>query len=472
MPKFWNTLAKVAEHLLAPDDNQQAQAQANTAPAAAPSFNGVNAMANATPPNPALRRLFSLNGPPSQMPTSTDVPPDGQYDVRDPAYQPDTPPSRFAQIAALTDLGTPTGSGREMPVDTPPIASTAPPRSQTETDVQALRDAQSTEGVDVAHTTERAKKRNMFSRFVRAAGDTLRNGGDWYSAAVEGVAEAASPAERAKRLQQQKMQRMFGRVAQDTQIDSIEQKNRQEAAKTIKETADARFAVMKPFIDKATEKGYLTDEELNHIKVNGVDMTNPNNPVFVETEVNGKHYIRRKNEPGYAPNATLPGDLTKTPVNTTITTGGKDVTLPLTPGQAASTLVGAADRAERAAQAVQKHNEDVADKEYKDKADFDKDHRKWEDDRTTAAAKKAKANKALPSLRESRAALAAQQFDTTQIDKSIADFEGDVAEADVLAGKREPKYVPRTKSTTSKGGKNNNVGTEDDYRRALKKLKP
>lgn len=460
--KFWKTLAKAADDIFTPDNNQQAQVQADITPAATPSFNDVNAMANATPPNPALRRLFSLNGSTSDAPT--DVPP-----------TPDTPPSRFAQAAALPPaLEPPPGSGREVPTDTAPVAQPAAgrPMSQTDTDVQALRNAQSTEKDDVAHATDRAKKRNMFSRFARAAGNNLRNGGDWYTAAVEGVAEAASPAERAKRLQQQKMQKMFGKVSQDSQIDAIEQKGHQDIAKTVKDTAGARQEVMKQYIDTAKVKGYLTDEEVAHIQANGVDITNPNNPEFVEKEVNGKWLIRRKNEPGYVPNATVPGDLTKTPVNTTITTGGKDVTLPLTPGQAASTMVGAADRAERAAQAVQKHDEEIADKEYKDKAEFEKDHRKWEDDQVAVRAKKAKANKALPSLRESRAALAAQQFDTTQIDKQIADFEGDVAEADVLAGKREPKYTPRPKSTTSKGGKNNNVGTDDDYHRALKKLKP
>lgn len=250
--KFWKTLAGAAESIFDPDFQQKAKAAAfdptapmnvaSPAPAATPSFNDVNAMANATPSTPGLRKLFSLNGSPS--PSPTDVPPDGQYDERDPAYQADTPPSRFAQAAALQPPPDPsTGSGREMPADTPPVAQPAPtarPMSQTDTDVQALRDAQSTEKDDVVHATDRAKKRNMFSRFVRAAGNNLRNGGDWYTAAVEGVAEAASPAERAKRLQQQKMQKMFGKVAQDSQIDAIQQKGQQDIYKTQGELAKAQ----------------------------------------------------------------------------------------------------------------------------------------------------------------------------------------------------------------------------------------
>lgn len=86
----------------------------------------------------------------------------------------------------------------------------------------------------------------------------------------------------------------------------------------------------KPYIDAAKAKGYLTEEEVSHIKnTYGIDITDPNNVEYVEKEIDGQWHVRKKNESEYKPNESIPQSKLKMPVKTMVdgqevwTDGGK-----------------------------------------------------------------------------------------------------------------------------------------------------
>lgn len=419
-----------------------------------------HAIANASP-NPSLRRMFAFN--------------DGGGLPKDPrdAYKPvidRTPrnpdPARRGGTGPNT-LDIP-GLGYETVIDANPqnpepatrggygpdtLASYDYERkpSKTETLMQDIRDQSAMPAEQ--HTSR--KKRSFLQRF---GGGLWRGYKNWdpnktgwsggIDALVGGLEEGFDPKVHAEGRKERKVGKIWNDLAQETQLQSVQQKQAQEQIKTLTDQTELTQKRMKPYMDAALRKGYLTDDEVAYIKANGVDITNPNNPEFVEKGVNGQWYIRRKNEPGYVPNVTLPHEQGETRSDTTITTGGKDVTLPLTPKEAADVLIGAADRAEKARQYVQKRNDELEDREYKDTKEFQGTVREWSAAMAKARGQIAKAQAALPKLRSSRAELAAQQFDTTQIDRQIAEFEGDIAEGQELLKQKKPERIQR-----KKGGK-------------------
>lgn len=402
------------------------------------------AMANSVP-NASLKRIFNLNG-------------DGEKDPRD-AYQ------RVADFdmqnpepmkRGVVDDGQPLGGG---------MMSEEPKQSRT----QELMDDIRTQSAMPAEEYTSRKKKSFLDRFGGKlwrgykAWDPNKTGWSGGIDALAGGFEAGfDPKVDAEDRKQRKIGKVWNNLAEETQLQSIQQKQAQEGIKTVMDAEKYRQERMKPFVDAALRKGYLTDDEVAHIKANGVDITDPNNPEFVEKEVNGKWMLRRKNEPDYVRNVTLPEDTGKVRSDTTITASGKDVTLPLTPGEASRALIGAADRAAKAAELVQKRNDTIADREYKDTNDYQTDLRSWSKDIAKAKGQIAKARAALPKLEASRAELVAQQMDTTQIDRQIAEFEGDIAEGGELLKIQKPVRVQR-----KKGGGGKKTFTQADIDRVI-----
>ena len=396
------------------------------------------AMANSVP-NASLKRIFNLNG-------------DGEKDPRD-AYQP----------VADFDMQNPEPMKRGVVDDGQPLGGGMMSEEPKQSRTQELMDDIRTQSAMPAEEYTSRKKKSFLDRFGGKlwrgykAWDPNKTGWSGGIDALAGGFEAGfDPKVDAEDRKQRKIGKVWNNLAEEAQLQSIQQKQAQEGIKTATDITKLTQERMKPFVDAALRKGYLTDDEVAHIKANGVDITDPNNPEFVEREVNGKWMIRYKNDSDYRTNTTLPEDTANVPLNTTITTGGESVTLPLKPGQAANMVVQAADRAERTAQLVQRRNDEIAEKDYRDTKEYQGDLRSYEKDIAKAKGQKAKATAALPTLKESKASLVAQQLDTTVIDRQIAEFEGDIAEADELMKLRKPERVQRKKS----GGKLTVKGSE------------
>lgn len=235
----------------------------------------------------------------------------------------------------------------------------------------------------------------------------------------------------------------------------------------------------KPFYDSIMADDQITQEEADEAQKRGFGKLMPYDARQFDTIVdNGvTKNAPKKGVPNYLANPTIKVDKTKVPVDTSIKTGDKTVTLPLLPNQAATTIVGVeqanAQRAQQAAQFVQKQEEDRKEREYKSQKELDDDVRTWERRQLESKGKIAKANAALNSAKTRRAELLKNEDDTKDVDKIITAAEGDLAEANELLKEKKPAGTIRQKSSvkTSKGGKNNNIGTTDNYNQALKKIR-
>jgi len=508
---IWNNIGGLIDSLVDPDEEARKRAAflspngQNPGEAAAPQStvepDTQTATSNAMAPSSGARRMFALQpGSGVQQPDTGGNPATPPYPMPDawkaglsaqPAMLP--PDQRAAADPNDVGLQRPDNGTSSRPrivsgIDAAP-PKTAQPMSAVQRDAAAIQAAKNT-NPDV----DAARKKGWLKRFGSGALNSWRNfdgrggliglGADVLD---KGITDAVSPKSYAEEVKQRGLQKQWNNLAQDQALGEAQRKDTIGNVDQIKKINDLNEARMKPYIAEASKKGYLTQEEVDHVKANGVDITNPNNPDFVEKDENGKHYIRRKNEPNYVPNPTLPQDIEKTPHDTTLTVGGKDVTLPLTPPQALQGMVSAADRAAKAAAAVQKREDDQANKDYTDTKDYQKDMRAWQKDSLKYRGQKSKAISALGSddptnptgLYKSRKELIDQGFSTAEIDKQIADHKGAIAEAQVWIDaeeKTKPQRTVRKTATPSaqpspKGGKNKAVGTNDDYNKALKQLK-
>lgn len=127
---------------------------------------------------------------------------------------------------------------------------------------------------------------------------------------------------------------------------------------------------------------------------------------------------------------------------------------------AGNVAVGNANRQQSASQYQQTQETTAANREFEDEKDYTKaveDHRrrviKAKADSKSAQARITAAEGQLSKLQESRASIAAQGYDTTEIDKQITDVQnrmttaqGDLAAAQTLASEPAPKKVVRPKN--------------------------
>ena len=124
-------------------------------------------------------------------------------------------------------------------------------------------------------------------------------------------------------------------------------------------------------------------------------------------------------------------------------------------------------------------------KEFENEKDYQKAVSDHESNVRKAKADLAKAQKQsqsldvqLKDLQAKRDQTAQAGYDTSELDKQItevsskkASVDGEAESASVLMNEPAPKKLIRPKRpATSKGGKNENIGSEDDYQKALRKV--
>ncbi len=331
-----------------------------------------------------------------------------------------------------------------------------------------------------------AKKKGWWRRLGTGAKDAYLDfkpgsqsgglGGLISSVLEGGISEAASPKIYAEDQKNRGLSKIWNRYGQQSALEESQikqqgelDKQKADRQKAAREAADPLYKVLN------SDDNFSPADSAEYFKQTGIYIPATDASKRDLQWVNGKPLTRRdKGSDPYVRDASLPDKTEDVPHDTTIQTPSGAVTLPLKPGQAASTLVQAQARADKMAADVQKRADDIAQTQYTSRAEFQKALRDWSKDDVAAMGKKAKAEAALPKLEKSRQDILDQQGDTAAIDKTIAELTGDVAEGNVWIANRDktkPKYEAPPGSKTSKGGKNNNVGTEDDYQRALKKLK-
>lgn len=324
---------------------------------------------------------------------------------------------------------------------------------------------------DMPANVEKEKRRGKLSRLWRGMGDAWDNwsgkgglGGLLGEMLDQGISEARSPQKRAERVKKQGLEKFWNRYTEDLGIETAEQKRQLDMINTAKAGNAYTQQKYKPLVDGMTADDRVTDDEAALSTGLGIPML-PYDASQRDLEwVNGKPMTRRKKGgDGYTRDVTLPDDTGRTRQDVTIQAGGKDITLPLTPKETADTLIGAADRAERAQQFVAKQEAETADKEYKDQKEYQDDVRSWSQRQVKAKAQKAKAQKYLEAQ---RAALddPENQASRGDIVKAIAQAEGDIAEADELLKEKKPARVIRKKPS---GGKGKETFTNADIERVI-----
>ncbi|MEQ1763217.1 MAG: hypothetical protein ABL984_08745 [Pyrinomonadaceae bacterium] len=153
---------------------------------------------------------------------------------------------------------------------------------------------------------------------------------------------------------------------------------------------------------------------------------------------------------------------------------------------AGNVAVGNANRQQSASQFQTTQANQAVEKDYKDEKEYQDDVRshgqrirKAQSDKAAAQRRLDVLAKQLETATTERASLASSNYNTAEIDKRIGEIEsrkataeGEISGADVLINEPAPKKLIRPKKPgTSKGGKNENIGTVDDYQRALQKIK-
>ena len=339
------------------------------------------------------------------------------------------PSDRFGQPTPMEaktgyEMGQPSGVGE---ADFGPTSlGTGRPKDRTRMDVleEQYRDAAN------MHTrVDKAKKINPFSRFFRAAGSNLLNGGDWYTATVQGTNEAINPEARAERVKTDGLKKIWNDIGQEASIEQLDQQRAAAAAKLRRDQTDATVGFNKPALEGMQADDYFSEEESNdYFNRTGILIPPYDKREYDTSWVNGKPYRQPKKGGGAAMrDASLPNDSGKTRKEVTINTPNGPVKLNLTEAETAQALIGAETRAERQRERTEAKIERDNDRS-EDRAT------KIRDEKRKYGAQKAAASSALAKAEASRAELVAQQFDTTQIDSLIAKLSGDVSEADsVLA---------------------------------------
>lgn len=280
------------------------------------------------------------------------------------------------------------------------------------------------------------------------------------------VEKGVSPNEHAVMAQNRNLSKIWNRYGQAMQVEQAEMNRLGEIAKTNKLSTEALQARYKQLSEGFGRDDRFTDEEAAILTALGIPSMPYDASTREEKDINGKAYTRRTKGGGaYVRDVSLPEDLGKTRTDTKIQTAQGDVTLPLTPSEAAHTLVSAAERAERAAERVQKREDEQKEKVYKNRKEYQDDLRSWSKEDVKMQGQKSKAMKSLESLRASRADLVAGQYNTDAIDRQIADLEGQIAEADVWIANRhktKPIYTSAPGESQKKGGKKKFTNSDID----------
>jgi hypothetical protein len=268
-------------------------------------------------------------------------------------------------------------------------------------------------------------------------------GGLLGAVATGGIGSAVSPGFQADLSRHNDLKKLFRKYGDEREVETAEMGRMKEIAATQKAAADSQKAeyqyraeMAKQYIDAANQKGYMEASEVDHIKnTYGIDITNPNNGRFATETRNGRTYIRRVNEPDFVLNPTVPVELSDAQIDTEI----GDVTVPLKPGQAASTAVGLAQNEARAVERQevreQTREDKIADQTTKS---FEQDRK----ERIDAETAKAKYATALEGLIEARNAKVAAGDDTGSLDAAIANAKGEMSAAETRL-----KQKPVTQST-------------------------
>lgn len=272
------------------------------------------------------------------------------------------------------------------------------------------------------------------------------------------LGEGFDPNTHAENEKQEAITKLMTRAQREIGLEDQQAEQAKQGMQIAKIGQDVMDARNKPFLDSITADDVVDEGERQEAARRGIDLNEYDKREFGTTWVNGRPYAApKKGVPNYRRNPSLPDQIEDVPVDTTISAGGKDVTLPLKPGQAASTIVGVeqanAQRIQRAAEFVAEQERKVTDQQFEDEGDFAKEARSYEQRILKARGQKSKAEAALRQLQQTRQELIDQGYQGTEqvanVDKQIATMSGDIAEAEELMKERRP--VKRVRKTPAKG---------------------
>jgi hypothetical protein len=403
-----------------------------------------------------------------------DQPPAGKYSGlvnsldQLPANGAGQPPADDMQ-SMWKSLGAGAGTGSEDPtmasrprvVDQPPQTMTPSTDEPLTGSRKYLKEIEDTKAAPTKH--ENSFWKRLGSGIVKGAKEWQASGGQGGigglvgAIGVGGVTGAASPGVLGRWGRDQKVQELETKYANETALEGVERKRDQDIFRTDKAQSEANQQAAKPYMDAALKKGYLTDEEVDHIKrIYHIDITDPNDGRFVTEKRNGKTYIRRVNDPRSVVDPTLPVEMTEQPYNAQVP-GQPGVTVPARPGQVLSTAVGVA-------QANAGRTERAGVRQEKQEADAAKLTRDSATKRSAANATIAKSQTTLEGLQKTHDDLAAGGYATDQVDAKIAAEKGNIAGAQqTIADLDKADKAATTKTKTSA------TYTEDEARAHYKK---
>lgn len=294
-------------------------------------------------------------------------------------------------------------------------------------------------------------------------------------AAAGGVAGTYNPNLGSQLINKQKLADLYGQYGQATEMEEAD-------AKAAKARTDAEKAVLdlqgtgieninkraKDYLATATADNNIDEMEAANLrKLTNLPYSANDWRKVVRFDDQGVPFIAREGEEAARVDASRPINPAEQVKPRTIEGQTYNVPDKTAFPVAGNVAVGNANRQQSASQYQQTAETTAANREFEDEKDYTKaseDHRrrviKAKADGKSAQARLTAAEGQLAKLQENRASIAAQGYDTTEIDKQITDVQnrmttaqGDLAAAQTLASEPAPKKVVRPKNPKGKGKK-------------------
>lgn len=269
-----------------------------------------------------------------------------------------------------------------------------------------------------------------------------------------------------------------GKLGQLYEQDERETAERLADSKQIKSNADAEGSM----IDNVNKRSkdllttYMADNHIDEFeaenlrKLTGLPHQANDWRKVIRMDEQGVPFIAREGEEAARPDPSRPINPSETIKNRTV--DGQTYAVPdkSAYGGAVNVAVGNAGREQSASQYQTTQATNAAEKQFQSV----KERTIAQGKAKAASTRVAAAEKSLERLKSEREQLAGQGYSTEEKDKQILETENKLAaaQADKIEADGAASVPLRPKNPgTSKGGKNNNIGTMDDYNRAMQKIK-